>query len=149
MKGLLKKVIKALFPLIPFLSLRIFALKICGYSIGRNVYLPSSLVISDLKTRTKNLIIKDRVSIGPNVLIITDSSPNNSRLKKIFPLLSKTVIIEEDVWIGANVTILPGVIIEKCSVIGAGSIVTKDVPPFSVVIGNPARIIRTIDENEI
>ena len=55
------------------------------------------------------------------------------------------VTIEDDVWIGAGAIILPGTTIHKGAVIGAGAVVTKDVPPFSVVVGNPARIVRLLD----
>ena len=57
------------------------------------------------------------------------------------------IIIEDEVWIGANVTILPGVRIGKCSVIGAGSVVTKDVEEYSIYAGVPARKIRQLKEN--
>lgn len=56
----------------------------------------------------------------------------------------RPVYIEDKVWIGFGATILKGVRLGKCSVIGAGSVVTKDVPPFSVVAGNPARVVRTL-----
>lgn len=52
------------------------------------------------------------------------------------------IIIEDDVWIGANSVILPGVTIKKGAVVGAGSVVTKDVPSYAVVCGNPARVIK-------
>ena len=55
----------------------------------------------------------------------------------------RDVTIEDDVWVGAHVVILPGLRIGKGSVIGAGAIVTRDIPPFSVAVGNPARIIRS------
>lgn len=58
------------------------------------------------------------------------------------------VIIEDDVWIGANAVILPGVTIGEHSVIGAGSIVTRHVPPYSVCIGNPARVIKRYDKEQ-
>jgi len=58
------------------------------------------------------------------------------------------VVIEKNVWIGSNCVLLPGIRIGKNCVIGAGSVVTKDVPDFSVVVGNPARIIRRYDFNE-
>lgn len=59
------------------------------------------------------------------------------------------VYIDDDVWIGARVIILPGITIGKGSILGAGSVVTKDVPPFSIVAGNPARIIRNRLEVEM
>lgn len=54
----------------------------------------------------------------------------------------RPVVIEDDVWIGARVTLLPGVHIGRGSVIGAGSVVTKDVPAYSIVGGNPARVLK-------
>jgi len=57
--------------------------------------------------------------------------------------ISKDVIIKDFVWIGANVTILPGVSIGEGAIVGAGSVVTKDIPDFSIAAGNPARVIKT------
>ena len=57
----------------------------------------------------------------------------------------KPVIIEDDVWVGANVVILPGVTIGCHSVVGAGSVVTKDIPPYSVVVGNPGKVVKQCD----
>ena len=54
----------------------------------------------------------------------------------------RNIIIEDDVWIGANSVILPGITIEQGAVIGAGSVVTKDVPSYAIVAGNPAKIIK-------
>jgi len=145
----LKKLLKMIIPLIPFLKIRIILLKICGYIIGENVYIPSDLKISDHKNNINNIIINDRVSIGPSVILITDSSPNNSRLTKLFPLVSGKIILEDDVWLGANVIILPNVRIGECSVIGAGAVVNKDIPPFSIASGVPAKVIKTINKNEL
>ncbi len=149
LKDILKKIGKALYPLIPSNKLRRRILVKCGYVIGKDVYIPSSFRVSDLKERRNNISVGDRVSMGPNVYIITDSSPNNSKLIKLFPLISKNVTIENDVWIGANVTILPGVTIGKCSIIGAGSVVNYDIPEYSVAVGSPAKVIKTIDANLI
>lgn len=128
----------------PSTAIRCYFLRCAGYVVGKDVYIPSSLLIADLASRRENVIFGDRVSIGPNVIIITDSSPNKSRLNAIYPLVSKDVNIGSDVWIGANVTILPGVSIGKCSVIGSGSVVTKDIPSFSVAVGIPAVVVKEI-----
>lgn len=91
------------------------------------------------------IIIGDNVMIGAEVLICTVNHgfdridiPMNQQENT----LEKPVYIEDDVWIGSRVIILPGVVIGTGSVIGAGSIVTKDVEPFSIVAGNPAKLIR-------
>lgn len=148
-KSITKKIIKAIIPIVPFLKTRITLLRFIGYKIGVDVYIPACFRISDLKSRRNNVIIGDRVSIGPSVLFVTDSSPNNSRLIKLFPLKSGIIIIEKDVWLGANVVILPNVRVGKCSVIGAGSVVNKDIPPYSVAVGVSAKVIKKIDENEL
>jgi len=145
---LIKKILKLVYPYFP-LKIRKYILQACGYSIGNKAYLPSCLKISDLKSRTGNVKIGDRASLGPRVLIVTDSSPNNSKLIKKFPLVSDNVIIENDVWIGANVVILPGVTIGECSVIAAGSVINKDIPPFTIAAGVPAKVIKQIDPNEL
>lgn len=66
---------------------------------------------------------------------------------KVINLSEDPICIEDDVWIGANVTILKGVRIGRAAIVGAGSVVTKDILPFTVVAGNPARIIRSIPQS--
>jgi acetyltransferase-like isoleucine patch superfamily enzyme len=148
-RAIIKKFVKSFIQLIPFLNIRITLLRFIGYQIGKSVYVPADLKISDRKSNRNNIIIGDRVSIGPAVLLITDSSPNNSRLIKVFPLVSGSIFIKDDVWIGAGVIVLPNVTIGKCSVIGSGSVVTRDIPPFSIAAGIPAKVIKKIDENEL
>ena len=101
------------------------------------------------------IIIGDNVLIGSNVLI-TDHSHgiNDDEDIDIAPskrkLYSKgPVIIEDNVWIGENVSILPNVRIGKNSIIGANSVVLKDVPAYSIVAGNPAKVIKCIKDNSI
>lgn len=65
-----------------------------------------------------------------------------------FDLRPKKVVISDNAWIGFNSTILKGVTIGEGAIVGAGSVVTKDVPPFAIVGGNPAKIIRILSENE-
>lgn len=146
---MIKKILKLLFSITPFSGLRVRLLRWSGYEIGNKAFIPSSLLISDLKTRRKNVIIGDRVSIGPRVTIVTDSSPNHSRLAKVFPLVSKEVLIEKDAWIGANATILPGVTIGEGAVVAAGAIVNSSVDPYTVVAGVPAKKIRDINPDEL
>jgi maltose O-acetyltransferase len=146
---MLKKILKFLYPIVPVLRLRILILRLCGYQIGQGVYIPASLRISDLRSRRRNLKLGDRVSIGPGVTIVTDSSANNSRLVKLFPMVSGNVILDQDVWIGANVTILPGVHIGECSIVAAGAVVTEDVPSYTISGGVPAKVIRSIPEDEL
>lgn len=104
--------------------------------------------------RINGIEIKEFVSIGANVIIQEDNH-NFHHLSTFFvnseilgrdaidDVISKgKIIIEEDVWIGSNSIILSGVKIGRGSIIGAGSVVTKNIPSYSIVVGNPAKIIR-------
>lgn len=86
------------------------------------------------------------VNMGPEVVIYTRNH-NTSRTDIIMQKQGyedeKPVIIEDDVWIGRRVIILPGVVIGKGSVIGAGAVVSRSIPPFSVAVGNPAKVVKT------
>lgn len=124
-----------------------------GVKMGRNTYgnLGFRIVSDDYKTR---VFIGDNVSIAPNVVLITCSSANNGKKINEIPYVKNhlwkedKIVIANDVWIGANVTILPGVHVGECSVIGAGSVVTKNVEPYTIVAGSPAKILRRFDEKE-
>ena len=75
---------------------------------------------------------------------LTSSSPNLSRIRLYVKVVDGKIRIENDAWIGAGVIILPNVNIGEFSVIGAGAVVTKDVPPYTVVAGVPAKTIKKI-----
>ncbi|RAL64427.1 hypothetical protein DID88_001903 [Monilinia fructigena] len=113
-----------------------------GYniSIGQDVAIGKNCTILD----TCEVKIGDRCNIGPNVSIYTAAlhTDPKRRLGSRGPNQGKKIIIQEDCWIAGGVTILPGRIIGKGSTVGAGSVVTRDVPPYTVVCGNPARVIR-------
>jgi len=93
-----------------------------------------------------DIIIGDDVMIGPGVLIIGHNH-HYSDLEIPMHLQgirkSPPVSIEDDVWIGARATILPGVTIGNGAVIGAGAVIAKNIPPYSICVGNPARIIKS------
>ena len=86
--------------------------------------------------------------IGPNTLITTVGHPLSPKGRREYHALAKPVRIGNDVWIGGNVTILPGVTIGNNVVVAAGAVVTEDVPDNTWVGGVPAKVIKTI-ENDI
>ncbi len=113
-----------------------------GYNIicGKNVFFNTNCVVLDANT----VKIGDNVFIGPNVQIYTSTHPLDAteRLKFQF---AKPISIGNDCWIGGNAVICPGVIIGNRSVIGAGSVVVKNVPDDVLVAGNPAKIIKKLN----
>lgn len=86
--------------------------------------------------------IEDDVFIGPNVTLTNDPYPRS----KHYPDRFSGIKILKGASIGANATILPGITIGKAAMVGAGAVITEDVPPRAVVVGNPARIIRYVEE---
>lgn len=91
--------------------------------------------------------IGDYVMIGPNTLITTVNHPLSPAKRRDHIGQAKPVTIGDDVWIGGSCTILPGVTIGSNVVVGAGAVVTHDVPDDSVVLGVPARVVRTIERD--
>lgn len=117
-----------------------------GFEVGPGAYIGPGLGLATmLSDNSCHLYIGARASLGPHILLILASDPNDSRLKSIFPPVRGTITIEADAWLGANVTVLPNIRIGACSVVAAGAVVTEDVPPHTVVAGVPAKKIRSID----
>ena len=110
-------------------------------SVGRNVFVNQNCTFYDLG----GLDIADDVMIGPNVSIITSSHPIGPSQRRA-GVTAKRIAIERNVWIAAGATIIGGVTVGENSVVAAGSVVTKDVRPNTLVGGNPAKVIRSIAE---
>jgi acetyltransferase-like isoleucine patch superfamily enzyme len=89
--------------------------------------------------------IGDRTKFGPNVGIFAATHPTAVQDRRDFPDYSKSVTIGNDCWIGGNTVILPGVTIGHGVVIGASSMVNKDIPDYSIAVGSPARVIKQVD----
>lgn len=88
--------------------------------------------------------VGDDVFIGPNATFTNDPLPRS----KSYPESFKGITIQKGASIGANATLLPGIVIGEYAMVGAGAVVTKDVPPYAVVVGNPARVIRLMEKND-
>lgn len=93
--------------------------------------------------------IGDGVMIAPNVTLTTTGHPVHPARRIDFARFSEPIVIEDRVWIGSNAVVLPGVRIGYGSVIGAGSVVSSDVPPMVVAVGVPARVLRPISEDDL
>ena len=116
----------------------------CNISIGKNFFANFDCVILDCGPVT----IGDDVWLGPKVQIYTPSHPidpiaRKQRIESAYP-----VVIGNNVWIGGGAIILPGVTIGENSVIGAGSVVTHDIPANVIAVGNPCKILREISTDE-
>jgi acetyltransferase-like isoleucine patch superfamily enzyme len=108
-------------------------------TVGRNVFINQNCTFYDLG----GLDISDDVLIGPNVSIITSGHPLRPSDRRS-GVIAKPIVIERNVWVAAGAIIIGGVTIGENSVVAAGSVVTKDIPPNTLVGGNPARVIRSI-----
>ncbi|WP_261809347.1 DapH/DapD/GlmU-related protein [Levilactobacillus humaensis] len=113
---------------------------------GENVYVNQGVVFVDLG----GIYLADGALIGPGAMLITVNHVEDPAHRR--DVYAKSIHIEKNAWVGAKALILPGVTVGENAIVGAGSIVTKDVPANMVVVGSPARILRRVkgsipDEN--
>ena len=127
-------------------------MRMLGFHVGKDTYIgPNLRMAVGLADTTMQLYIGDRVTIAINDTFVFASKPApvNSRLRAIYPPPPRKMSIGDDTWIGANVVVLPNVSIGKCCVIGAGAVVTHDIPDYSVAVGVPAKVVKKIDPNSL
>lgn len=124
--------------------------------IGKNVYIDHDIRIGNrCKIQNNALLyskaeIEDGVFIGPAVVLTNDQLPRAVKpdfsVRGVDDIVLKTTILKQGCSIGAGAIILPGITIGEYALVGAGSVVTKDVPAFTMVYGNPAKVIAQIDK---
>jgi len=108
--------------------------------VGARTFANYGLVALDVAPIT----IGDDVQIGPNVQLLTPTHPVEAEPRRAKWEAAKPISIGDNVWLGGGVIVLPGVTIGENTVVGAGSVVTRDLPPNVVAAGNPARVIREL-----
>lgn len=117
-----------------------------GYNIeaGENLYINYNCVIFDVA----KVVIGDNVMFAPNVAIYTAGHPIHPEMRNTGYEYGIGITIGDNVWVGGNTVINPGVHIGNNAVIGSGSVVTKDIPEYAVAVGNPCRVIRYVTEED-
>ncbi|USS84490.1 sugar O-acetyltransferase [Fructilactobacillus myrtifloralis] len=108
-------------------------------TIGKECFINKNAMFDDLG----GISIGDRCLIGPNATLVSVSHVHAVNERRSVNL--DAVHIEADVWLGANVTVLPGVTIGEGAIIGANSLVNKDIPPRTIAVGSPARVIKQVE----
>ncbi|MEJ2100880.1 MAG: acyltransferase [Desulfobacterales bacterium] len=120
--------------------------------IQKNVTIGKNCKISSHSFICEGVTIKDNVFIGHGVTFINDSYPRatnaKGRLKTDTDWTCETTIVNRGASIGSGATLLSKIIVGENAIIGAGSVVTRNVPPGSIVAGNPAKVLRMIDDKE-
>lgn len=111
---------------------------------GNSVYANFNLTLVD----DTHIYVGDHTMFGPNVVVATAGHPIVPELRELAYQYNAPVHIGRNCWLGAGVIVLPGITIGDNSVIGAGSVVTKDIPANVVAVGNPCRVLREINEND-
>lgn len=117
-----------------------------GYQtrVGARTFVNWGLLSLDVATVT----IGDDVQIGPNVQLLTATHPVDPGSRREKWEAAEPIVLEDNVWLGGGVIVCPGATVGRDTVVGAGAVVTKDLPAGVVAVGNPARIVREIAGHE-
>ena len=110
-------------------------------TIGPRTFINFNAVILDVGRVT----IGADVQIGPNVQLLTPTHPLDPEVRRRALEAQRPITIEDNVWLGGGVIVCPGVTIGRDTVVGAGAVVTRDLPPDVLAVGNPARVVRRLD----
>lgn len=116
----------------------------CHITVGDNFYANMDCIFLDVNRVT----IGNNVMVGPRVGFYTAGHPIVADIRIEDLEFGSPIVVEDNVWIGGSAVILPGVTIGKNAIVGAGAVVTKDVPANSIVGGNPAKVIRMINDQD-
>jgi acetyltransferase-like isoleucine patch superfamily enzyme len=145
MGKLLGRLLRILAWISPIYQFRADLYRKSGINIGKNVYM-GFMVLMDGEY-PEYIEIGDYASIGPGVSIMAHSSgsPFHSQLN-LFRKKLKKVTIKRGAWIATRAIILPGVTIGEGAIVAAGAVVSKDVPPYTIAAGNPARVIQKMEK---
>lgn len=137
----------------PDARVRRFFWRLSGVEMGEGTFANYGMIVIDDHAATGETLVRigAQVSIGPGAIFVAVSGPNNSPEMQSQPYVAQRLVrreavcVEDHAWLGARVTLLPGVTVGRGAVVGAGSVVTEDAPPFSVVAGAPARVVRRLE----
>ena len=134
---------------VPSNSIRVKMFKFLGANIGENVYVGYDLIVTNSGNATIDLLtIENNVAISPRVTLLMNVDPNPSPLHKIYPAKCLPIHIKKGAWVGACSIILPGITIGEFSIVAAGAVVVKDVLPYTVVAGVPAKVVKYVSPDE-
>ena len=129
----------------PHHAMRVKLLRGAGYRLGDDVFIGEDIIIIDELTDRGSVVIGDRSAVSSRVTFVTVSYPNEAHIRTQAPGAKGPIVIEEDAWLGAGCIILPDIRVGKGAIVGAGAVVTYDVPPFTIVGGVPARFLGQLD----
>jgi acetyltransferase-like isoleucine patch superfamily enzyme len=115
--------------------------------VGKSCYFGPNTIVEGFNAK---VTIGDHVSFAQNINLMSGSGPNASeKMQKVFPILKGEVTLGDHTWIGASAVIMPNVTLGKYCVVAANSFVNKSFPDYSVIGGTPAKLIRTLTQEEI